>query len=87
MTYFGHQIVKRALHLTLVQAAAAHMPAMLVHRVGGMNCGRRDEDEHEAQWQVTVPADTHLTQIHVCDRHFALFILDRSEFEQLRIEL
>lgn len=69
------------LHLTLVREAAAHMPAMVVHRVSDVECGRRDDEPHPAIWSVMMPGGQAIQRVLLCDRHFALFVLDREQFE------
>lgn len=78
---------RHQLHLTLVREAAAHMPAMVVHRVSDVECGRRDEELHSAVWSVMVPGGRSVQRVLLCDRHFALFVLDREQFEVTDIPL
>lgn len=79
--------VRHALHLAMVQQAARNMPALVVHRVSHTECGHRGDELHEATWSVIVPSIDSLRLIRLCDRHFALFILDREQFEQLEIPI
>lgn len=80
-------ICKHAMHLGLIAQAVDNMPALVVHRISDTNCGHISDDDHEAVWAVTLPARNSLRQVRLCDRHFALFILDREQFEQLTIPL
>lgn len=82
MTACQHQ-----LHLTMVREASARMPALVVHRVTGVECGRRDEELHPALWSVILPGKHALQRVFLCDRHFALFVLDREEFEVMDVPL
>jgi len=63
------------------------MPAMVVHRIGGMECGRKDEELHPATWSIMVPGANALQRVLLCDRHLALFILDREQFEVMNVPL
>lgn len=78
---------RHQLHLTMVREASAHMPALLVHRVSDRECGRRDEELHPGNWSVVFPGKTSLHRVVLCDRHFALFVLDREQFEVTNVDL
>lgn len=78
---------RHQLHLTMVREAAAKMPALVVHRVRDVECGRKDEELHSAQWSVMFPAKSAIRRVHLCDRHFALFVLDREQFEVMNVPL
>jgi hypothetical protein len=78
---------RHALHVGMIKEATDHMPALVVHRVYDTECGHRGDELHPATWAVVFPGQDSLRQVRMCDRHFALFILDREQFEQIQIPI